>query len=83
MCMLGVQWMSRDHRATRVKAGGNYLNEESTHRRAIQPNHIKFRTCSALAPMRTPHKNESAELTQGGQSIMVSLQSTEICRRLK
>ncbi len=33
--------------------------------RAIQPNHIKFRTCSALAPMWTPAIDESAELTQG------------------
>jgi hypothetical protein len=39
------------------KAGRNHLNEEITpppphwDRRAIQPNHIKFRTCSALAPM--------------------------------
>ncbi len=30
-----------------------------------EPNHIKFRTCSALAPMWTTRINESAELTQG------------------
>jgi hypothetical protein len=29
-----------------------------------QPNHIKFRPCSALAPMLSPPINESAELTQ-------------------
>ncbi len=31
----------------------------------IQPNNIKFSTCSTLAPMWTPPINESAELTQG------------------
>ncbi len=31
---------------------------------AIQPNHIKFRTCSALAPMWTSPINENDELTQ-------------------
>ncbi len=57
--------------STRGKAGSNHLNEEITpppphwDRRAMQPNHIKFRTCSALAPMLTPPVNESAELTQG------------------
>jgi hypothetical protein len=40
-----------------AKAGKNHLNEEITFppslwdRRAIQPNHIEFRTCSALVPM--------------------------------
>ncbi len=40
-----------------AKAGRNHLNEEispsSPHwdRRSIQPNQIKFRTCSSLAPM--------------------------------
>jgi hypothetical protein len=54
--------------STRGKAGRNHLNEEITpllpkwDRRAIQPNLIKFRTCSALAPMWTPPINESAEL---------------------
>ncbi len=44
-------------------------------RRAIQPNHIKFRTCSALAPMWTPPIKESAELTRGpgGPSIVISV----------
>jgi hypothetical protein len=45
--------------STRGKAGRNHLNEEINpllptrigERIAIQPNHIKFRTCSALAPM--------------------------------
>ncbi len=43
-----------------------FLNEEiiplAPHhliRRAIQPNHIKFRTCTALAPMWTPLINET------------------------
>ncbi len=31
----------------------------------ILPNHIRVRTCSALAPMWTPAINESAELTLG------------------
>jgi hypothetical protein len=41
----------------RGKAGRNHLNEKITpppphwDRRAIQPNHFKFRTCSALSPM--------------------------------
>jgi hypothetical protein len=35
------------------KAGRNHLNEVIIPGRAIQPNHIKFRTC-ALAPMLTP-----------------------------
>ncbi len=54
-----------------AKAGRKHLNKEITpppphwYRRAIQPNQIKFRTCSALAPLRTPPINESAELTQG------------------
>jgi hypothetical protein len=57
--------------STRGRAIGNHLNEEiapsPTHwdRQAIQPNHIKFRTYSALAPMGTPPINESVELTQG------------------
>ncbi len=34
-------------------------------RRAIQPNHIKFRTFSALAPIWTTPINESSELTRG------------------
>ncbi len=57
--------------STRGKAGKNQLNEEITpppplwDRREIQPNHIKFRTCSALAPMWTPSINGSAELTHG------------------
>jgi hypothetical protein len=39
-----------------AKVGRNQLNEENTpsshwDRRVIKPNHIKFRTCSALAPM--------------------------------
>ncbi len=38
-------------------------------RRAILPNHIKFRTYSALAPMWTPPINESAELTSGGPLV--------------
>ncbi len=52
------------------KAGRNhFLNEELPppplwDRRLIQPNHIKFRTCSALAPMGTPPINESDEPTQ-------------------
>ncbi len=57
----------------REGARRNHLKEEITpllptgigERRAIQPYHIKFRTCIALAPMRTPPINESAELTQG------------------
>jgi hypothetical protein len=39
-------------------------------RRAIQPNHIKFRICSALEPMWTLPKNESAELTQGALQLV-------------
>ncbi len=51
----------------RGKSGRNHLNEVITSLlpSGIQPNHIKFRTCSALAPMWTPPINESAELTQG------------------
>jgi hypothetical protein len=54
----------------RGKTGRNHLNEESPppphwDRRAIQPNHIEFKTCSALAPMWTPPINESAKLTRG------------------
>ncbi len=37
---------------------------------AIQPNHIKFRTCSALAPMRTPPINGSGELTRGALQLI-------------
>jgi hypothetical protein len=42
--------------STRGKARRQHLNEEITSlpprvRRAIQPNHIKFRTCNVLAPM--------------------------------
>ncbi len=33
---------------------GNYPLAPHLDRRVIQPNHIKFRTCSALAPMWTP-----------------------------
>ncbi len=46
--------------STRGKAGRNHLNVEITPsaRRVIQPSHIKFRTCSALAPMWTPPINE-------------------------
>ncbi len=59
-----------------AKAGKNHLNEEITPPpphwdwRAIQPNHIKFMTCSALAPMWTPSINESAKLTQGANCLL-------------
>jgi hypothetical protein len=54
--------------STRGKAGksferGNYPPPTHWDIRAIQPNHIKFRTWTALAPMWTPLINESAELT--------------------
>ncbi len=44
---------------------GNYPPPPHWDRRAIQPNVIKFKTCSALVPIWTPPINESAELTQG------------------
>ncbi len=57
---------------TRSEAGRNHFHEEIFYpppphwdRRAILPNHTKFRTCSVLAPMWTPPINDSAELTQG------------------
>ncbi len=40
-------------------------------RRAILPTHIKFRTCSALAPMWTHPINEIAVLTQWALSLKV------------
>jgi hypothetical protein len=43
------------------KASRNHVNED---RRTIQPNQIKFSSCSAPAPMWTPPINESAELTR-------------------
>jgi hypothetical protein len=48
-------------------------------RRAIQPNHIKFRTSSALAPMWTSPINESAELTRGPCSYFC----TVLCDRMR
>jgi hypothetical protein len=58
MCMLTVITECRPPppSSSVAKAGRNHLNEEITpssqrDRRAILPNHIKFRTCSALAPM--------------------------------
>ncbi len=44
-------------------------------RRAILPNHIKLRTCSALAPILIPPVNESAKLTQG--ALLLILYSEE------
>ncbi len=41
-------------------AGKNHLNDEIA---SAKP--YKFRTFSALVPLRTPHISESAELTQG------------------
>jgi hypothetical protein len=61
-------------------AGKNILNEEITpllptplgYSRAIQPNHIKFRTCSALAPMWTlPYKRKC--WTNSGRPLANSL----------
>jgi hypothetical protein len=49
---------------------GNYPPPPHWNRRAIQPNHVKFRTCSALAPKWTPPINESAELTQGALKLI-------------
>ncbi len=43
---------------------------------SLLPNHIKFRTCSALAPMWTPPINESAELVQG---VLNLIQYSEPC----
>ncbi len=51
--------------STREKAGSNHWNEEiyspPSHldRRSIQPNHIKFRTCSVPAAWWAPPINES------------------------
>ncbi len=48
-------------------------------RRAIQPNRIKFRTCSALAALRRcelPPINESAELARG---TLYLIQYSEYC----
>ncbi len=42
-------------------------------RRAIKPNHIKFMSSSALAPMWTPHINESSELTQWSLQLLITL----------
>ncbi len=56
--------------STRGKTGRNHLNEEIScplphwDRRAIQPNHIKSKTCRDLGPMWTPPIHESAELTR-------------------
>jgi hypothetical protein len=44
---------------------GNYTPLPHGDRRGIQPNQIKFRTCSALAPLWTPPISKSAELAQG------------------
>jgi hypothetical protein len=48
---------------------GNYPPPPHWDRRAMFPNHIKLRTCSALAPMRTPLLNESAELTHYSEFV--------------
>ncbi len=48
---------------------GNYPSPPHWDRRAIQPYHIKFRACSALAPMETPPISESAELARGGPLV--------------
>ncbi len=57
--------------STRGKAGRNNLKRGKNYPppphwvgRAIQPSHIKFRTCSALSPMWTPPINESADQTR-------------------
>ncbi len=47
--------------------------------RVIQPNHIKFRTCSALAPMWIPPINQSAELTRGGPLVNSELWGLNQC----
>jgi hypothetical protein len=62
---------------TRSEAGKNNFNEEITpphphwERRAILPNHIKFRTFSALAPMRTPPINEVLNYRRGPSSYII------------
>ncbi len=43
---------------------GKYPPPPDWARRGIQPNHFKFRTFSAFAPMWTPPINESAKQTQ-------------------
>ncbi len=47
---------------------GNYPPPPHWDRRAIQPNHIKFRTCNALAPIWNPQINERAEQLRGPSS---------------
>ncbi len=39
-------------------------------RRAVQPNHIKFRTCSGLPPMWNPPINLSVELIRGPSRLI-------------
>jgi hypothetical protein len=64
-------WPPKIPSSARDKTGRNHLKKKITHpppswdRRTIQPNHIKFRTCSALSPMWIPPTNESAEINHG------------------
>jgi hypothetical protein len=48
---------------------GNYPPPPRLDRRAFQPNHIKFRTCRALAPMWTSPMNEIAELIRESPQV--------------
>ncbi len=62
---------------------GNYPPPPHWDRRAIQPNHIKFRTCSALAPMWTPPINKNAEQTRGPliNSVLWAVRHMFVCTR--